>query len=202
MYRGVQTPISRARGAYWAGRAATAIGDVQRAQEWYSRAAKFQTTFYGQTAGAELGRGHALSNAAPPALSPDNMNAMNINPLIRVAIWLHSAGMEQEAMDFIDAFIAKNPTPKIYLYAAKLTQNMGDRTASLKIAKRATKQGLFFTAQAYPLLTSEMQNVQIDWALVHALMRQESQFDQYAHSPAGALGLMQLMPATARETAP
>ena len=201
LHAGVKSPISKARGAYWAGRAAAAMKATESAQNWYGRAAQFQTAFYGQTAGAELGRTQALSNAAPPNLTADDMRGMNANPLIRSAIWLHGAGMAKESAQFINAFIDQNPTPKTYLYAAKLTQKMGLRTTSLRIAKKATKKGLFFTAQSYPVLTNEVRNVRIDWALTHALMRQESQFDQYARSPAGALGLMQLMPATAKETA-
>ena len=201
LYNGVKSPISKARGAYWAGRAAAAMNEADTAQGWYGRAAQFQTTFYGQTAGAELGRAQALSNAAPPVLTAQDLSAMNANPLIRAAIWLHGAGMKGEAIQFINAFIDHNPTPKTYLYAAKITQKMDNRTAALRIAKKATKKGLFFTSQSYPVLAGEMRNIRLDWALVHSLMRQESQFDQYARSKAGALGLMQLLPTTAAETA-
>jgi len=201
LYIGVKTPVSKARGAYWAGRAAAASGSTEIAKQWYTRAAQFQTAFYGQTAGAELGRAQALSNAAPPKLTPQDLQSMNANPLIRTSIWLHGAGMRGQAIQFINAFVDENPTPKTYLYAAKLAQKMNERSTSLRIAKKATSKGLFFTAQSYPVLSNEMRDVQLDWALVHSLMRQESQFDQYARSRAGALGLMQLMPATAKETA-
>src|SRR5688500_20025325 len=40
-----------------------------------------------------------------------------------------------------------------------------------------------------------------DWTMVHAIARQESEFDKYRISHAGAQGLMQLMPGTAREQA-
>ena len=39
------------------------------------------------------------------------------------------------------------------------------------------------------------------WAFAHGIMRQESSFDRSAVSHAGARGLMQLMPGTARQTA-
>jgi soluble lytic murein transglycosylase len=60
---------------------------------------------------------------------------------------------------------------------------------------------MFLTAQSFPVITSRLKNIKTEWALVHALIRQESMFDQYARSSAGAQGLMQLMPATAREVA-
>ena len=61
---------------------------------------------------------------------------------------------------------------------------------------------MFLTKQSYPTITKHLKDVHdTEWALVHALIRQESMFDFDARSHAGALGLMQLMPATAREVA-
>ena len=51
------------------------------------------------------------------------------------------------------------------------------------------------------MITERLRNVAVEWALVHALIRQESMFDEQARSATGALGLMQLMPGTAKETA-
>ena len=50
---------------------------------------------------------------------------------------------------------------------------------------------------AYPTMLTRMKNIELEWALVHSIMRQESAFDFEAKSHAGARGLMQLMPATA-----
>ena len=64
LFRGVGTPISLARGAYWAGRAADAAGDRKLAQGWYETAGQFYTTYYGQLAALKSGNERAA--AFPP----------------------------------------------------------------------------------------------------------------------------------------
>ena len=59
-------PISRSRGAYWAGRAAEAGGDMHLAQTWFRRAFFHQTTFYGQLAAARLPGEEVRTAAAAP----------------------------------------------------------------------------------------------------------------------------------------
>src|SRR5262249_37811878 len=54
LYSGAKSVISKARGAYWSGRAAEAKGDVAAATDWYRNAAKNVTVFYGQLAASRL----------------------------------------------------------------------------------------------------------------------------------------------------
>lgn len=63
------------------------------------------------------------------------------------------------------------------------------------------QKNIILMDHAYPTLLSHLKNVDIEWALVHAVIRQESAFNTAARSHAGARGLMQLMPATAAEVA-
>jgi soluble lytic murein transglycosylase len=201
LYDHVKTPISKARAAYWSGRAAEAAGDSENATLWYQKAAKYQTAYYGQLAGARLGLAEALPNAAPPTLTEAEISAFSRDDLMRAALIFHKAGMRDTALKFMDAFVEHHNSKQAYRYAAETASKIGEKREALKIAKEATKEGLFLTAQAFPVITDSLRNVGIEWALVHGVIRQESMFDTTAISPAGARGLMQLMPATAREVA-
>jgi soluble lytic murein transglycosylase len=72
------------------------------------------------------------------------------------------------------------------------------------LGKAAVQRGFPLDAHAYPIIgipTFEPVGGRIDKAMVYAIARQESMFDPKAQSHAGARGLMQLMPATAKRTA-
>ena len=201
LYHKVSTPMSKSRAAYWAGRAARQLGQKDMAARWFADASRYQTVFYGQMAGAELGLASALPHAKPPVLTASDTQNFQKNELVQAAGLLKKAGMRKESSRFIQAFAAYNKTPQAYRFAADYAISIGQHHDAVRVAKKATSKGLFLTAQSYPVITDELKNVSLEWALVHALIRQESMFDQYAQSPVGARGLMQLMPATAKETA-
>ena len=68
MYQTVNYPISRTRGAYWAGRAAEAMGDSAAAARWYRLAAAHPLAFYGQHAAARLGPENGMALPDGPAI--------------------------------------------------------------------------------------------------------------------------------------
>lgn len=198
----VKTPISKARAAYWLGQTYKRLNEPVLSLSWLEKAAAYQTVFYGQIAGLELGHNKVLSVAPPPVLSEVERDQLAEHDLMRAALLLHKAGFETEAGQFLSAFLKEQNTAKAFICAAEWASGIGEYDRAVKIAKEASKQGLFLTAQAYPviqeLLQTATQGVNVEWALIHALIRQESLFDQNAKSSAGALGLMQLMPSTAK----
>lgn len=201
MYHNVETPISRSRAAYWAGRASEALKHPDIARQWYQVAAKYQTTFYGQMAASALG----MPDQKLPPVRPAQIARQSVqnHEMARAAEYLARAGYRTEAALFLTHGADNAGSVSQIEGFAAIAYTIGQTPVSIRIAQEAlNKHGVVLTGFLYPTLESRMGTVRdTEWALAHAIIRQESRFDQQAISSAGARGLMQLMPATARETA-
>ncbi|ACI98911.1 lytic transglycosylase domain-containing protein [Rhodospirillum centenum] len=202
LYRGVGTPISKSRGAYWAGRAAQTLGDKERAKTWFQIAAAHGTTFYGLLAADELGMPPAAAIPRAPEITAEQRGAFEKRELVRVARMMAriqgSDGSLTELFLRRMAIVAKSDAD--YSLTARLAEDLGRPDLAVTTARQGLQDGWAVVDGGYPLLDRKLA-ARPEPALVHAIVRQESTFDSDAVSPAGARGLMQMMPATAQHLA-
>lgn len=199
-YQVVRYPISIARNAYWAGRASTALGDGETARQWFRTAAAHPATFYGQLAADALGVAVAHAAASTPPPDAEALAAYRGRELVRVTGMLSELGRKRRLRPFVSRLLdAAKSAAERALLAEHLTR-LGRIELAVMVARRSARDGLMLMDYNYPRPKLPI-SIAGDAALVHAITRQESAFDQRARSSVGALGLMQLMPYTARQTA-
>ncbi len=199
----VTAPMSRARGAYWCGRAAEALGDHQQAQDWYRKAAGYPTMFYGQVATLALGGDVLRAIPAEPAPSADGAQRFARRDLVQAARLLHEIDRADSAgrVGLFLRRMAKDTTdPADWPLLGRLAIELNRPDEAIFIAKQAFQAGVVLSSSGYPEI-SLRSNVGIERALALSLIRQESTFNNKIVSSAGARGLMQLMPNTSKRLA-
>ncbi|TYO90720.1 lytic transglycosylase domain-containing protein [Oceanicella actignis] len=198
----VSTPVSKGRAGYWLGRALEAAGKADEARAAHARAAAFQTTFYGQLAAERIGAppDPALTGATP---LPDPERAPWLRGgLARAGALAAEAGAPDLARRLLTAAARQAPTRRDREALGALALDLGRPDIAIAIAKTTrAAEGDAPAALLYPIVDLGPPEPGVPRALALAVARQESELAPEAVSPAGARGLMQLMPATARKVA-
>jgi len=193
------TPWEAAAAAYWVARAETRQGHVDRAGHWLDRAARYDRTFYGLIARRTLGRAGVFRWQVPP-LTVRHLAAIGETAPGHRAIALLQVGEDDLAEQELRRI---HPRENVVLAEALLA--LADRAGLPALALQvgnavAAPDGGTYDAALYPLPHwNPPDGFALDRALLFAIMRQESRFEPRLVSRAGAAGLMQLMPETARD---
>ncbi|HET9159247.1 MAG TPA: lytic transglycosylase domain-containing protein [Caulobacteraceae bacterium] len=218
----------RAGAAFWAARSVIAEGSPEYAPAYLQAAAQKPWTFYGMLAEAQLGmEPQARFDATPlSSLRPyaDAMTSMLIkvataptpvsakasyadmidcadlvrtDPRARRAAALIQIGRTTEAMREVELGLAEAKSAGAKAQWSALAQQL---TPPVDRVRPAPSQSGFDPADFPAPKLDPKDGFTLDPALVYAIVRQESRFNPDAHSRAGAVGLMQVMPETAAMT--
>ena len=193
-----KTAPTRSRGFYWAGKAAAKAGDPSSAMRYYERAAAYYESFFGQLALEQLRR--PLPQVPRVAATPPVLTDGNVPALHLAAALAAKYGSWRDQSNFFRAIARHADDREEYTAALGLSQKLSRPDLAVMAGRAARTDGIpDLLGNSYPTVNVPAAHSQT-WTLAHAIMRQESQFDRAAISHAGARGLMQLMPGTARET--
>lgn len=185
---------------YWLARAHIALGDFAAADAAYAVAGKFSTVYYGQLARGELGLANVALRPLPALGEAEPLFARE--EIVRAVRLLTANGREAWAAILLDQWAAGLGDGAQMVLAARLAQEIAAHNVAIAIAGAAESQGFALDLFSFPRdgLPADVRFA-ADTAAVYAVTRQESLFQLDAISHAGARGLMQLMPGTARDVA-
>ncbi|NNC60421.1 MAG: lytic transglycosylase domain-containing protein [Erythrobacter sp.] len=196
-----RTPLTRSKGFFWAGRAAARAGDRAEAERYWNLAAEHPDYYYGQLALAELGQPMPAFADIPINLpSAAEKAAFDIDPLtIAIRELARNRKDWRTERAFFSAISDKADTPAKMALVAQLARETGLDEMAVVAGMTAGEHGFKgFERLGFPTVAP---HPGANWTMVHAIARQESEFDRNRVSHAGARGMMQLMPGTAREEA-
>ncbi|WP_435165867.1 transglycosylase SLT domain-containing protein [Falsirhodobacter sp. 1013] len=198
--QGVGTAISLSRALYWQGRALEAMGNYDAAMTTFQKAAAHSSAYYGLLAAERLGL-----NTDPVLLAgnatPDWRTApFMTGSVMQAARLLLEAGDFQQGRRFL-LHLAESQDATGLAQLSDMALAIDQPNIALNLAKMAAGRGIILPAAYYPVPDLVPDGLPVTRAFALAISRRESEFDPAVVSPAGARGLMQVMPETAKKLA-
>ena len=203
-YNNVGYPISTSRGAYWLAKTYQKLGKNELANEWFGKASNFLTTYYGQLAFMELNPNQPFELSRDIEVSKEYRDYFFKKELVKTVYLLDELNEDKYTKHILRHLANDDINNGSEVLAAELATSIDRFDFAIQIAKIASYEKRFHNKYNYPIISTPnyINGRKIpDTAFILSIIRQESEFDLSANSHAGAKGLMQLMPYTAKVVA-
>ncbi|MFQ6547160.1 lytic transglycosylase domain-containing protein [Aestuariibius sp. 2305UL40-4] len=199
MAEAARTPISLGRAGYWKGRALEEMGAVNAANAAYAQGGRYQTSFYGLLAAEKAGLPPDPTLSGTERFGDWRAADWAETDVAKVAMWLEEAGRRSMAEIFFLELASNMETREELGQLSHLLTERGASHIAVRVGKAAAARNIVIPEMYFPLHPLAEMEMDVPPELALAIARRESEFDPVVSSPVGAQGLMQLMPATARE---
>lgn len=184
--------LSKSRALYWLGRSYEFDNNIDLANDHYLKASSYPLTYYGQLALHRLGKNTIENFFHEDKYHQSEYYAkLRNNKLVATAYVLSYTKYYYLAHALMNDFLENNATEEEKRIVIDLVRFDDRKDLALVAAKKASSNKIINLSACYPYYKNSFIP---DPALVNSLIRQESLFNSYAVSSAGAVGLMQIMP--------